>query len=226
MDDAGARALLEPLVVTPPALHDWSDVLRRAERRRRRLRLRRIAVASVASVGVLVGSLASAVGLPLGAHHTHEPHILLRVSLLSPAGARVGSLELEVPRVYIVYRRQIVVQPFRPAQVAPPAIVRVSWFLSLRPNAAGADVSLAGLPRGRAALCRSCTVGASGRVGLTTDGLTALLNGKATAVVSRDAHSEAIGTARLEQTQLRLGLICARGAAGHLDCTRMYTGRP
>ena len=227
VDDERFRALLDAAVVTPPARATWDDVLARARRSRRGRRLLIATLVALATVAVLVASLATAGRLPFQVSHTHEPHISVRAALVRPDGSRVGTLEIEVQRVFLAFGERIVVHFQTRRNPTAAAVVPARWFLKLDRHDSDATVSLRRLGHGDLTLCMQCGQSASGRVELSTDDVAALLNADASVRLSaRDGERSGSGTATLVKSQLRRGLMCAGPSRRHLRCTRIYTGRP
>jgi hypothetical protein len=75
-------------------------------------------------------------------------------------------------------------------------------------------------------LCASCGSTASGSLSLSAARASELLNRQAIFVLTSEGQVVATGTAALDKSHLRRGLLCSGVTTSHLHCTRMYTGRP
>lgn len=227
MNEGRLNAAFDELVPETPSTKHWEDVLVRARRLRRRRRRRTATIALCAGAVTLAASLAASGQIGLPVRHAHAPHLIVRATLVRPGGSRAGTIELELIRGMVAFGRRVVVQPFTPTD---GDAVRTRWFSTLDNELENGTVSIRsrGAPAAMSSetLCFSCGTRASGSVDLSASLVTELLNRQAIFVAANGGRVVATGTASLDKSRLRRGLLCSGVATSHLRCTRIYTGRP
>lgn len=198
----------------------WNDVLRRAQRMRRRRRLRTTGVVLGAAVAALVGALAAGGEIGSFLSHSKEPHLLLRAQLRTPSGAPAGSIGLELHRAAVVFTRSgPSLRPWvPPSGRLPGGVYPVRWFLDLRIDAGGKLVV------GGTTFCDPCRGGDSGRVELRPRVAASLVADRARAVYLHGESAAAAGTVVLSRARLHRGIVCTQVANG-TRCGRIFVGR-
>jgi hypothetical protein len=236
MNDKRIKSSLDRHLPPLAGAGTWDDVLERAGRIRSRRR-RLTALLAVAATGLaLAGSLAAAGKLGALLPHSNEPHLLLRGDLRVADGTPVGTIEIELHRAVLAFGQRVELLPSRgqPApQHLPEAAFPARWFLEL--NGFEDDlvsgvlyIHRADLEQAKATaiLCSPCRAHDSGRIELSWNQASALVNGQVSFAgnAERD-ESVAAGSIDLDRSHLRRGLQCEKTAPGRLRCTRIYTGR-
>ena len=220
MDEATLKAALEGDVPLQDS-GGWADVLRRSRRSRNRRRARLLVVATATAASVFVAALAAAgeIGIPVGP--THEPHVLASGAFMTPEGARVGSVDVEIPRVVVAIGRRIAARPFAKRRDGE---LNARWFVRLRKGIRAVTVALEG--KIARILCAACAERPSGRVQLSAAEVDALVNREAVIVLTASDGTTAEASLALDPRHLRRGLMCAGNPPQAIACTRIYTGRP
>ena len=219
--DERLRTELERLAPEAGAALGWDDVLRRAGPIRRRRRRRAALVAVAALLLGSAGALGAAGQLAGLLSHTREPHLVVRGDLR--AGARqVGTIEIELSRAAVVLDGHARLLPWRRPS-SPEGVFRARWFLERSGGGAGGleGALYLGRPARRLfVLCRDCAGRDSGRLDLSYDDASALVDDRVVFRLGRLASARLV----LDRARLHRALRCVR-AAQATRCTRFYTGR-
>jgi hypothetical protein len=202
----------------------WSDVLRRARTLRRRRRQKLAVVAALAVTAALGTSFAANGGFGTSVRHSQDsPLTALSANLRDESGKQVGSIELELPGTVslIPFRyRPAAGRGWEDAVLRPIRVLRTSegpnwttdsfksrWFLSLpRAEVEGTSASLirsgsgaAGEPI-RVQLCSPCLPRDAGRLMLTLEQVSALVNEELSLTVTTTDGETARGALKRVRT--------------------------
>ena len=219
MDDAGLRAELERLVPEPWDVHRWDDVLRRADRIRRRRRGRTVLVAVTILLLTLVAALGAAGQLDGLLSHSAEPHLVVRGELRGAGGARVGAIQIELARATIAVDRHRRVRLWGPRSASS---FQARWFLDR--GGSGGALYLRRPGKRTLVLCSHCGTHVSGRLRLSYAQASALVDDRLVVVLAVGPRRFAIARLVLDRARLHRGLAC-RDAAPPRHCARIFTGR-
>jgi hypothetical protein len=215
MSEPQLRAALDALA--PPVEWDgveWQEVRRRAARLRRRRRRATVLLAAALSAAAF-GVLAASGQIGALVSHSKAPHLVVRATLSTAGGERVGTFQVEIERAVVAFRNGVRVIGWRtPSGDAFGA----RWFLDVR----GSDQVTASL-RPIQTLCTACSPHSSGKLTLTRAQVAALVRGAESITVTTSSGERVRGTPVLDRTSLRRGVMCLRPG---VVCTRIYTGRP
>jgi hypothetical protein len=225
MDDR-LRTELERLAPEPGTTLGWEEVLRRAGRIRRRRRRRAALVAVAALLLGLAGALGAAGQLDGLLSHTKEPHLVIRGDLRA-GGRDAGTIEIELSSAAVVLDGHARLLPWRRPS-SPGGRFRARWFLE---RSGGSTRGLQGaLYLGRPArrllvLCRDCAGHDSGRLDLSYEQASALVDDRVVFRLGTGGTRLASTRLVLDRTRLHRALRCSRTAQATTRCTRFYTGR-
>jgi len=217
MTEPWLRAALDALV--PAVVPDsdavaWQDVRRRADRIRRRRHRATIFLVTALSA-VAFGALAASGQIGALVPHSKAPHLVVRATLSTPTGHRVGTLQVEIDRAVVALANGVRVLGWRtPSGDA----FRARWFLDLR-DSGRVTASLSPIQ----VLCSACPSHSAGKLVLTQAQVAALVRGDATIEVTLRSGERLRGKPVLDHSSLRRGVMCLRPRD---VCTRIYTGRP
>jgi hypothetical protein len=218
MSDPRLRAALDLLVApVAPDVGDvgWHEVRRRAARLRLRRRRAAISVAAALSAAAF-GALTASGEIAALVSHSKAPHLVVRATLSTAAGERVGTLQIEIERAVVALSKGVRVVGWRtPSGDAFGA----RWFLDLRLRDDDVTVSL----RQLGTLCTACSSHASGRLTLTRAQVATLVRGDAALTVTLANGGRLRGSPVLDRSSLQRGVMCLHPGG---VCTRIYTGRP
>jgi hypothetical protein len=219
------RTELERLAPEPGAALGWDDVLCRAGRIRRRRRRRAALVAGAALLLVLAGALGAAGQLAGLLSHTTEPHLVVRGDLRT-GGRPVGTIEIELSRAAVVLDGHARLVPWR-RPWSQGGVFPARWFLER--GRGGTSRLVGALYLGRPArrllvLCRDCAGHDSGRLDLSYEQASALVDDRVLFRLGTGGTRLASARLLLDRARLHRAVLCSR-AASATRCTRFYTGR-
>jgi hypothetical protein len=219
------RTELERLAPERSEALGWDDVLRRAGRIRRRRRRRAALVAVAALLLVLAGALGAAGQLAGLLSHTSEPHLVVRGDLRA-GGRSAGAIEIELIRAGVVLDGHARLVPWRRPS-SPEGVFPARWFLERGRGSTSrleGALYLRGPGRRLLVLCRECAAHDSGRLDLSYEQASALVDNRVVFALGSGGTRLASARLFLDRARLHRGVQCSQTAPA-TRCTRFYTGR-